>query len=309
MPLAYQYVRTLGVAAGAHPRGLSFLSAASGIVRVRDRFYVVADDELHLGVFDAYSHGPVRLVRVFEGELPARATKRKSQKPDLEALLLLPPRDDSPHGSLFALGSGSRPNRLAGAVLALDAQGEALGPARVVDLQPLYADLLGRFDQLNIEGAFIANSSVVLLQRGVGLGGSAAIRFDLAEVVAWVEGSYTGLLTPRTIRHFDLGAAEGVPYAFTDGAALPDGSWVFSAVAENRGDSYDDGPCAGAAVGLCGSDDTLRWFEPLVPTRKIEGIEARVSGSTAMLSLVTDADEPSKPAELGTTSISWPLPP
>lgn len=305
MPLQYQPVRKLSIVPGSHPRGLSFLSAASGLVRVRDRFYVVADDELHLGVFDVDSTEPLRLVRLFEGDLPAFAKKRKSQKPDLESLLFLPASDESPNGSLLALGSGSRPNRFTGALLGLDARGDAPGTARQVYLEPLYADLVGRFDKLNIEGAFVAGDSLMLLQRGVGLGVSAAIRFDLADIVAWIGGRRTGALRPRSVRSFDLGAVDGVPYAFTDGAALPDGSWVFSAVAEDRDDSYDDGRCVGAAIGLCGSDDTLRSLEAIAPTRKVEGIEASVSGTTALLSLVTDADDPRQPAELGTTLVSW----
>jgi hypothetical protein len=309
MPLTYEHVRMLSVAPGCHPRGLAFLSAASGLVRVRDRYYVVADDELHLGVFDADGNEPLQLVRLFEGNLPASAKKRKAQKRDLEALLFLPASDDSPGGSLLALGSGSRRNRFTGALLRLDARGEAVGTARQLDLEPLYADLVGRFDELNIEGAFVAGGSLVLLQRGVGRGASAAIRFDLADVVAWIEGRRAEALRARTLRSFDLGGIDGIPYAFTDGAALPDGSWVFSAVAEDRGNSYDDGRCAGAAIGLCGGDDTLRSLEALVPTRKVEGIEARLSGTTALLSLVTDADDPRRAAELGTTSVSWCDPP
>lgn len=305
MPLTYESARTLSVEPGSHPRGLSFLSAASGLVRVRDRFYVVADDELHLGVFDVDGKEPLRLVRLFEGALPRSAKKRKAQKLDLESLLFLPASEESPDGSLLALGSGSHPNRFTGALLRLDARGEALGTARQVDLEPLYADLVARFDKLNIEGAFIADGSLVLLQRGAGLGASAAIRFDLTAVIAWIGGRHRGLLRACSIRRFDLGAIDGVPYAFTDGAALPDGSWVFSAVAEDRGDSYDDGPCVGAAIGRCASDDTLRSLEVMVPTRKVEGIEARVSDTTALLSLVTDADDPRQPAELGTTIISW----
>ncbi len=100
----------------------------------------------------------------------------------------------------------------------------------------------------------------------------------------------------------------GVPFAFTDGAALGDGSWVFSAVAEDRDDSYDDGPCVAAAIGICGSDDARRSFELLEPTRKIEGIEASVNGATALLSLVTDADDPDGAAELGIARIRLEVP-
>ena len=163
MSLRYQEARKLSLAPGSHPRGVPFLSAASGLVRVGDRFYVIADDELHLGVFT------------------------------------------------------------------------------VGDAAPLA-----------------------------------------------------------------LGAANGVPFAFTDGAALGDGSWVFSAVAEDRDDSYDDGPCVAAAIGICGSDDVLGSFKRLLPTRKIEGIEASVSGSTALLNLVTDGDDPARAAERGTKRIALP---
>ena len=49
--LHYREERKLALESGSHPRGLAFLSAASGLVRVRDRLYVIADDEFHLGVF------------------------------------------------------------------------------------------------------------------------------------------------------------------------------------------------------------------------------------------------------------------
>jgi hypothetical protein len=64
MSLRYRKVRQLSLARGAHPRGRAFLSAASGLVRVQERLYVIADDELHLGVFDVGSARPLGLVRV-----------------------------------------------------------------------------------------------------------------------------------------------------------------------------------------------------------------------------------------------------
>ena len=306
MSLPYQEVRKLSLAPGAHPRGLSFLSAASGLVRVHDRFYVIADDELHLGVFSVGSTAPLGLVRLLDGDLPASAKKRKSLKPDLESLLVFPATDENPDGALFALGSGSRANRFLGVVQGLDASGNVCGAPRPIDLGPLYADLVARFAKLNIEGAFVIGDSLILLQRGVDVGASAAIRFDLAEILAWVAGRRSAALIPRSVRSVDLGEASGVVFAFTDGAALPDGSWVFSAVAEDRDDSQHDGPCVAAAIGICGEDDVLRSFDLLSPLRKIEGIEASVTGSTALLSLVTDADDPDEAAEFGTARVALP---
>ena len=303
MSLHYREIRKLSLAPGAHPRRLSFLSAASGLVRVRERLYVIADDELHLGVFGVDGAEPLRLVRLLDGDLPASAKKRKARKPDFEALLLLPASDQSPDGSLLALGSGSRPNRFVGALASLDARGDVRGAARPVDLKPLYADIFERFDKLNIEGAFVSGESLVLLQRGTGAGASAAIRYDLAEVMAWLAGRRPGALPACSVRRVDLGAANGIAFAFTDGAALADGAWVFSAVAEDRDDSYDDGPCVAAAIGVCGSDDVVRSLELLEPTRKVEGIEASQVGTAVFLTLVTDADDPDHPAELGTTQV------
>src|SRR5262245_52390116 len=64
----------------------SHLSAASGLACAGSTIYVVADDELHLGVFDAAGHAPGHLLRLFEGELPMAKAARKRQKPDLEAI-------------------------------------------------------------------------------------------------------------------------------------------------------------------------------------------------------------------------------
>ena len=63
-------LRPLTVDPATHPRGQPHLSAASGLVCAQGRVHVVADDELHLGVFDD-AHSPGRLLRLFDGALPA----------------------------------------------------------------------------------------------------------------------------------------------------------------------------------------------------------------------------------------------
>ena len=301
MPLIYRQVATLAIDPADHPRGLSFLSAASGLVRIGNRLYVVADDENHLGVFDADARSTGRLIRLFDGDLPESKKKRKAEKDDLESLLRLPATAAWPGGALLAFGSGSRPNRYAGALLPLDGRGEAHGPARVVDLSPLYADAASRLEALNIEGAFIVGDALLLLQRGSMRNTSAVIRFPLDRVMAWLGGA-PAALQPGAIVECDLGKVDGVPLSFTDGCALPDGSWLFSAVAEETDSSYDDGACAGAALGIARVDGTLQELRRIEPTRKIEGIDARVAGGRITIDMVTDADDPAIPAELGETT-------
>ena len=105
------------------------------------------------------------------------------------------------------------------------------------------------------------------------------------------------------MREYDLGRVDGVAFGFTDGALLPDGGWLFSAVAEDTDNAFDDGACSGAAIGIVGADGELRTMENLSPRRKIEGIEARVIQGKVVIGMVTDADDPDEPAEYGTATL------
>ena len=303
MPLTYAEVRKLTLDPATHPRGRPFLSAASGLVRMGRRHYVVADDEQHLGVFDAASPGPVQLIRLFDGDLPESAKKRKAKKADLETLVLLPPLPRCPGGALLALGSGSRPNRMRGALLGLDAAGAPLGPVRVLDLEPLYEPLGKRFDELNIEGAVISGDDLMLLQRGSKGGPNATLRFAWSDVEAWLLGEASSGPKLRAVREYDLGEVDGVAFGFTDATALPDGGWLFSAVAEATDNSYDDGSCSGAAIGVIGPDGALRAVQDLAPRRKVEGVDARQVQGKLVIGMVTDADDPEQPAEYGTATL------
>ena len=75
-----------------HPRGRAFLSAASGLVRVQHRLYVSPMTSTPLPIRSQWREAPGRLIRLFEGDLPEDPTRRKAQKPDLEALVQLPAR-------------------------------------------------------------------------------------------------------------------------------------------------------------------------------------------------------------------------
>ena len=136
-------------------------------MRLGRRHYVIADDEQHLGVFDPPSPGPVQLVRLFDGDLPDSAKKRKKKKADLESLLLLPPLPRCPGGALLTLGSGSRPNRHRGALLGARCRRRPARPGPGDRPRaPPDGRSAGRFDEVNIEGALIVEDDLMLLQRG-----------------------------------------------------------------------------------------------------------------------------------------------
>ncbi len=297
-------IRELNLSAAASAGRPFHLSAASGLVCLNSFSYVVSDDELHLGVFRTENSKPGHLIRLFDGALPDSKRDRKKQKPDFEALTLLPPFWEYPRGALLVLGSGSRRNRRMGALLGLDAQGAMRGSSHVVDLSPIFAPLDDELQALNIEGAVVSGNELRLFQRGNGRHAeNAIIRYELAAVLDALSSEQCGSIKPSAINTLDLGQIDGIPYCFTDAAALPNGDMVFTAIAENTDDAYNDGPCMGAAIGIAGNDGRLRWLRGLDRPYKVEGIDARADGGVIRLLLVTDADDAHIPAGLFSATI------
>jgi hypothetical protein len=125
------------------------------------------------------------------------------------------------------------------------------------------------------------------------------VSYALDAFVNWLAAPRRAPPGPLAIVPYALGAVAGVPLGFTDGAALPGGGWMFSAVAEATDDSYLDGPCAGAVIGFVGADGLLGRMHLLEGAPKIEGLAGGV-GSDGRLHLlaVTDADDPERPSQL-----------
>lgn len=303
MPLETRIVRELLFDGAAEGATASHLSAASGLVRLGHRLFVVADDENHLAMFDLSSGAPGSPVPVFAEALPQGHEARKAAKADCETLAELPVFDGYPHGALWVMGSGSRPSRRRGALLALGAAGELRGSARIVDLAPLLGPLDDLVPDLNIEGAFVHGDTLCLLQRGNGASAfNARVDWSWPDVQRWLVAA-SPAPRPVLITRFDLGAIDGVPLSFTDAAALPAGCWVFSAAAEDTADTYHDGRCAGSAIGLVDAAGTIRTLARLSRACKVEGIAASVNGDAIDLLLVTDPDDRAQPALLLSASL------
>ncbi len=306
-------LRHLTLTNAAQPDRAPHLSAASGLVRVGNHFYVVADDENHLGVFSTHDHAASgELIRVLHGDLPDGKKKRKAAKADFEALVALPAFGSHAHayahGALLALGSGSRENRMNAALISLDEHGVALRDEmpRVIDFSPLFQSLQDEFMEVNIEGAFITGDHLSLLQRGnKGSGRNACIRVALAPLIARLARGEDSVAREFVdIVDFSLGDVNDVPLGFTDAAALPGGGFVFTAVAEDTENSYDDGACAGSVIGIVDANDRIRTVLPLLGSPKVEGVAAQLSDGNLTLHLVTDPDDASVPARLFTATIS-----
>jgi hypothetical protein len=283
-------------------------SACSGLVEHGGRWFVVSDDELCLTSFQLDPISPLQRVLLLDGELPIDPAERKSQKPDFEVLTLLPVHVASPDGGLLALGSGSKPvTRERGVCLEMYRNG-ILGTPRSFDLAPLYAPLRAQFNDLNIEGALFLGDTFRLLQRGnAGSSPTASISYAAHEVLVWLMAAASGRQqTPPTIQQVklvELESASDVPLTITDAAPVigrPD-LWVVSAVAEDTNNSYTDGPCVQSAIAFLNANDDVLAVHSLQGAPKVEGLVATVhdhDADFAMLTMVTDADDPQIPSQV-----------
>jgi len=304
--LQVHLVRELDLLQPPQPGRPAFLSAASGLVQAGQFLYVVADDELHLGVFPVSGKAPGTLLRLRAGELPDDQAARKAVKPDLESLTRIVPSPHHPYGALLAMGSGSRPNRRAGYIVELAEQGAAIDSPHGIDLSGVFATFEQRVQDINIEGAMLDGERLRLLQRGnKGAGRNAIIDLHCERLTHRLRHDRSiDAAELRDIAYFDLGDVQGVPLCFSDAVVLPDGAIAFTAVAEDTADNYTDGGCVGAAVGIINASGHLQTLRHLEQPLKIEGIEARSEGNLLRLLLVTDADDPLIPASLYTAELA-----
>jgi hypothetical protein len=291
-----EVVRELTLARSPGEPVPAHVSAASGIAAPGSWLYVVVDDEAALGVFPREGGGPGRLLPLPGERLPADPVARKQQKPDLEALCVLPPHGGAPHGALLALGSGSAAPRRRGIRWALDAKGALRGEPASVDLAPLYDELGRHVAQLNVEGVTVCGDELLVAQRGNSAEGVNAIAvLELAGVLETLDRDASiGPAALRVIERHDLPELSGVAASFTDLAALPDGRVVFTACAEATDDPVRDGDFFGAVVGILGGD-----VAELTPAHKVEGVWPETGATDGdCLLLVADADDRAIPAPL-----------
>ncbi|MGH9601236.1 MAG: DUF6929 family protein [Terriglobales bacterium] len=288
-------LRDLTLEPGERPH----LAAASGLVRVDEWLYVIADDANFLGVFPAEGNAPGRRLPFDHSSLPQDHAARKAAKPDLEALAHIPREVWPPYGALLALASGSTPRRRRGLLIAFNADGSA-GAQRLLDLSPLYTSLETEIPELNIEGAAVVGHSLRLLQRGNGRAGmNAIVDLDLGGVCEHLASSQTlPASLVRGIQRCDLGTHGGLRLTFTDASPLPDGRMVFAAVAEDCPNTYEDGPVVAAALGIMDARGRVMAMESLDPVLKIEGVHATLQEDGIALLLVADADNEARPAPL-----------
>jgi hypothetical protein len=274
-----------------------YVRSASALRRFAHRLVIVQDDVLAFAARD--DAGVVEAVllpphasgrRVFDDTLG-----NKHEKLDLEACVVLP------DGPFVAFGSGSTAAREQLVVW------NGRTPPALLRASSFYAELRAAVTKggawLNVEGAVVRGRRLALLHRGNdsrGAGVNAIAELDRAAFAAWVAGAAASPRVER-VTTVDLGDAGGVPYGFTDAAALDDERVVVVACAEDSPSAITDGAVLGCRVGVLDSAglDMVAVRDAAGPTLlKLEGIERRPRSSTEF-DVVVDVDSPAEPARLG----------
>lgn len=293
-----------------------FVSAASGLVRVAGRFFVVADDENAFFEFDFDADSNLtggRAYPISNEKLPEEHAARKRVKPDLESLFQMDfpvGTTDSSRTCLVALPSGSKENRVKGAMLELSenllrpnsrpSQQESLISIAEIDVSPLYRVLGQQLTDLNIEGAVVLPNKLLLLQRGNSLSRvNAVIELDREVVANEIVGSRViSDKALRKITKIELPVIAGEHLTFTD--ACVEGEQVyFLAAAERTESTYDDGEFSAAVLGVLNQDCSAveSWCE-LDVEFKPEGLCCENKNGSLCFYFVTDADDSTKPSKL-----------
>lgn len=311
--------------------GVPHVRAASGVRRFAGGLAVVQDDAAYLAHVEGGRARAIPFEVGGDARFFSEALGNKRHKPDLEACLVVGSGADE---RFVAFGSGSTARRERLVVL------DVLERARVVDARVLYAllraDTAFSGSELNLEGAVVVGDRVRLFQRANGAPRgelqpvNATADLALGAFVAWLDGN--GELPRLTdVRQYELGEAGGVRYGFTDAATIDPHTVAYLASAEDSPDTYADGEVLGARVGLIGDGrirdgsvdeasregpfgdardaivDVAILDERGRPSRvKLEGLElSRVEDGAYFFHVVSDADDPELPAQLGELELRW----
>jgi hypothetical protein len=281
-PLELTKLRDLSVKRDSGDDRAPYISSASAVVRRAGHTYVIGDEELELGVFELSSDEPGAMRRALdEGE--------SDDKPDVEALSVLPPFEGAPYGAVLGLGSGSKPTRDRGFFWVLGPRGELEGEPAQVDLKPLYDQLRDELSDLNVEGAAVLGDAFLVFHRGnADEGRNAIAQLDLAEVMDALTGDRClDVEELRRVDAYELGDLDGTPLCFSDATPVSDDLVVFTASAE----SEDDGSIKGSVVGTIDAEGKVRRLRTIDRKWKVEGVHASVDSGVIDFVFVCDQDE------------------
>jgi hypothetical protein len=297
-------IRTLDIAPSEKNRP-AYVYAASGLVRIDNRLYTVADDELHLAVFEYPGDRPGNWFRLLPGGLPLNYQERKRAKPDLESITLLDPYEYAPNGALLAVPSMSRKSRINGLLIPLDENRMPSAELLPIDFTQLREKLAAEIVELNIEGTVVDKNYVRLFHRGSkGKSKSAVIKLHTQSFLKDLHDSHVISIDYKLdFTEYEIGSVDGVPLQFTDAVSLSDSKTLFLATAENTDSAFEDGASLGSSIGIMDAAGKITHMHNISGHDKLEGVSVSVVDGEIRLLLVSDTDDQTKPSGLFKTTI------
>jgi hypothetical protein len=277
-------LRTLNINGSANSQNKAYISAASGLALSSKFLFCIADDLNTLAKFNIEKDLPGEIISLGLPELPADKTQTKKYKPDFESILKIS------KDSIILLPSGSGDLRNT-AVL--------FNPDRIFSfsLKLLFAELSKSIPELNIEGAIMTGSEIILFQRGNGKNAQNSVITLSAEIFLHemdTEMSITGK-SIKKIQNVYLNTLNNVPLSFTD-ACLRGDRIYFLAAAENSASTWEDGEFSGAIIGEINTAGHIISRHSLEIAHKPEGLEYHPEKDIFLI--CTDSDDPDIPGML-----------
>ncbi len=273
-------------------------TAASGLVHLGSRYFIIADDELKLGTLsDDGTHS--ELITILPGTLPTEPKERKKLKPDFESLFYI---EDPQLGGkgLVAMPSGSKPQRFTGVFIPLTQDYKVI-PQKIkpFNVSPLFHSLLSRVKKLNIEGSLVSDDILFLFHRGnTEADKNWVFKFRKTDLINTILGKtlVDAIPEPQESSSFNLGTLNGVTLTFSDSCYF-DGKIYFLAAAEDTSDAVEDGKIQGTVLGEILSNGSFKILQTFY-NEKYEGLSLNSKGDLVEVSLVTDNDNPNVPSKL-----------
>lgn len=223
---------------------LNGIASASCVEYAQGNIYVVGDDSHFMYVLK-YDLSVLHKIPLVENPIEGRVPKK--QKTDIECITPLT-INGYPH--LLLLGSGSKsPQRDKGYLIKLPTPYNKkhivwpLDFSRWYHLLRMQLSLEGITSELNLEAAATSEEYVYIVNRG----SNTIFRFDLVEMIEFVQGHMDGIPFPTTFQT-SLPAKSNVPFQIT-GADIFEERFFFTATAENTDNAIDDGEIMGSLIG------------------------------------------------------------
>lgn len=278
----------------------AFISAASGLSKIGDTYYVISDDEVSLFSFKIGDKN-VEATSLMNRKLPADNAERKKLKADFESFVQLDEKQWPPHGAMVGWPSGSTPNRTIAVVLPFKSK-TTFGTPKEVNIMPLALLLTQHATELNIEGIMIQEKKVLLFQRGNSTKSKSGI-FEL-KLADFIEGLKTEKWDGKIgFNKIKVGELNGVKLTLADGVWTKHGLLAI-ATAEDTVSTYADGMVYGTVLLRVSENESeiLARFEPILKLEGMTVAEETDKGITLMF--VDDADDPKKPSSLWKVSLT-----